>query len=67
MVNELRNSIFVNHIEGGEILAGSTTSFSLKKQHHALEIPEDHKTPEGMSSFVSKSVRMITDILLACK
>lgn len=49
------------------ILAGSITSFSFEKQHQGLEISEDHNTLEGMSSFVSKSVRMMTGILLTGK
>lgn len=49
------------------ILAGSTRSFSFEKQHRGLEISEDHNALEGMSSFVSKSMRMMTDILLTGK
>lgn len=54
---------FENHIEG-ENLADATLYFPLRnntKVWKSQRTSQDHNTLEKMSSFVSKSMRMITD------
>lgn len=63
--------IFESHIAGEDILADSKHHFPLRnktKVWKSQKMSQDHNTLEKMSSCVSKSVRMITDILFPiCK